>query len=179
MSLIRIVPGKYNNQDALEKEFAYCTKNLYNSKRGCIYWGGTGISNDSIEAAIFDMRRVKYFSGKMDGKQLHHFLVSIKRKDLEESTVYGRYYKRYDKSRDESPALFVGLDVCELVFNIGYQTAYFVHDDSEYFHVHFILNSVNYKTGMKLDNLNTIVNSVFYYLDRTYKSLNWEGVMYY
>ena len=72
MSLIKTCTGQYYNNDALEREFNYCVKK-------CEYWSGYGIRTDSIESAIFAMRRVKILSQKEDGKQLYHMVISIRR----------------------------------------------------------------------------------------------------
>ena len=178
MSVIRIAPGNYDNPDALERVFNYCLKNIYDGN-GCKYWDGAGISSDSIKSAIFDMRMVKFCHNKMDGKQLHQFVLSLKRKQLEDVCYYNSYYKKYDKRKDQPYAMTISLETSELVYNMGFQNAFFIHDDTDYVHIHFILNSVNYKTGIKIYNLTSIVNSVYYHLNREFKFLDWKGVMYY
>jgi len=177
MSLIKVVPGKYDNCDALKKTFDYCTKKIYDGE-GCKYWDGAGICSYSTDSAVFDMIQVKYYHGKMDKKQLHHFVIHLKRKEIDDYCEYGSYGMKYDKRNDQGFDTVIGLETCEIIYNLGYQNAFFLHEDSSCYHIHFILNSVNFITGAKLDSINHVVNKVFYYLKGQYRFLNFENIIY-
>ena len=161
MSLIKTCTGQYYNNDALEREFNYCVKK-------CEYWSGYGIRTDSIESAIFDMRRVKILSQKEDGKQLYHMVISIRRPNENNN----------DKSTENTSCYLIGSEVSIILLNYGYQNAFFKHNDNGNIHLHFIINSVNFITEKKLSGICGINNEIFSYIKGQYPFLKWEGPYY-
>lgn len=157
MSFIKMSNGSYYNLDAIEKEFKYCTDK-------CEYWGGCGIRTDSINSAIFDMMQVKKFANKEDGKQLYHMIITIKS------------YTAKDNNRqmtENSCCRLIGYEVSQILYNLGYQCAFFKHKSNENIHLHFVINSVNFLNGNKLTGESTIINFIAKYLKREYTFLQW------
>lgn len=162
MSIVKMCTGEYYNSDALEKAFHYCFAK-------CEYWEGTGIRTDSIENGIFDMRQVKILTGKVDGKQLYHMVIGI------------RKYRENSKNNKETEnccCRLIGYEVSKILYDFGYQNAYFKHKDGDNRHLHFIINSVNFMTGKKLSDSRAITNRIMNYIKRAYPFLQWDGPYY-
>lgn len=161
MSFIKICKGEYYNSDAIERLFEYCMGK-------CEYWGGFGIRTDSIRSAMFDMKQVKKFAGKEGGKQLYHMIVSI------------NYYRvRYDKRETaNSWCRLIAIEISKRLYDLGYQNAYFKHNNNGNLHLHFIINSVNFMTGKKLSGSQAIANFITNYAKKEYPFLQWEGSYY-
>ena len=75
--------------------------------------------------------------GKEDGLQLRHFILSFSEKEVQRmgqcALIRIDEYAQY-------AALYYGGE---------YQIVYAVHEDSRHLHVHFVLNTLNYRTGKK------------------------------
>lgn len=163
MSFIKNCTGGYYNHDALEKAFEYC---LSKSE----WWNGNGIRTDYIEGAIFDMRQVKILAEKEDGKQLYHVVVSIWRQ-----SVNNRKAVENKGSFEDACCYLIGNELSTIIFNNGFQNAYFKHIDGNNVHLHFIINSVNFYTGKKLSGIRGYIKQMTDYLKKTYPFLSWEG----
>lgn len=162
MSLVKMNTKGYYNSNALEKEFEYCVSK-------CEWWSGNGIRTDSISRAIFDMRYVKILTGKEGGKQLYHMIVSIWR-----SSINRKNFTDKDNSQNTFCYL-IGNEISIILFNAGYQNAYFKHMDGNNAHLHFIINSVNFGTGKKMSGIGGYAKKIFYHLRNAYPFLKWEG----
>lgn len=168
MSLVKIIKGRYQNKDALENEFNYCLGSHDEADR-CEYWSGHGAYIWNPSSAINDMKYIKWIYGKEDGKQLMHMVVSIYR--------YLSIQKKEDfAEKEKTEQLSCDLladEVSMLIFQSGYQNCYFKHIDTDYVHLHYIVNSVGYRDGKKLANEFGLAKHIFSYLDENYHYLQW------
>ena len=164
MSFVKVCPGKYDNTDALEKEFHYCAQK-------CEYWSGYGIRTYSIAHAIFDMIQIKKLAEKEDGKPLYHMVISIWR-------YYVKPVYKNKAVTEDACCDLIGNDISQILYNMGYQNAYFKHNNNGNRHLHFIINSVNFISGNKLSGVKSICSQTTQYLQREYPFLQWEGPYY-
>jgi len=96
--------------------------------------GGIAVSPGQ---AAFEMRRLSQAYGKFEGLRLRHMVLSFSKDEIR------RFGKRaYDILMRIAfyAAQFYGHD---------YQIVYAVHTDAENLHIHFVMNSVSYRTGRK------------------------------
>lgn len=164
MSLVKITNSSYDDAYALTDVFSYC-----DNIRKRIYCEGLGVCLHNIHTVIDSMRLVKKIYGKETGKQLHHVIISIYRHKYTENN------QESDK-KDITESVcrdLIGMELCEYIYNLGFQNVYFVHDDSEYIHLHILVNSVNYMNGSKLTNLYSFKNNIEQYLKKRYKIMQW------
>ena len=125
MPILKFASGAYLNFDALEREIQH-----YVFPKAIAKGGGAV----DPEYAVQQMKMVKELWGQTDGKQLHHFVLIFS--DWESQHI------------DNIEVLIdIGYHVC-LLFSNDYQCVFGVHDNGRY-HIHFVLNSVNYRTGEK------------------------------
>lgn len=165
MSLIKITDNSYNDANALSDVFSYC-----GNVNKCVSWKGLGICLNNIHTAIDSMRVVQKIYGKEKGKHLYHIIISVDRK------MYVRNKQELNSKIDTERICrsLIGMQICEYIYNMGFQNAYFLHDDSEYLHLHIIVNSVSYINGKKLTNLYRFVNDIKQDLKEEYSFLQWE-----
>lgn len=166
MSIVKLILKSYRDKDAVNDVMHYCLK----SNGDCSEWGGHGVCTISLQTAIDGFKQIKKFYKKEDGKQLHHFVVSISR------TMYTENKSEYlSKKRTENISTrLIAYELSEQVFNEGYQNCWFIHTDTSYCHIHLLINSVNYKTGKKLNNLFNFKKIIETYLKCNYSYLQWE-----
>lgn len=95
--------------------------------------GGMGVDYTNIDKAVRQMRAVKKYYGKTDKRQLYHYCLSFTKDIGDAQQVY-----------------MVGRSIADKFFS-GYQVLFAVHEDSKsrHLHIHYIVNSVSYKTGLK------------------------------
>ena len=94
------------------------------------FYGGYAIDP---EQAYVQMRLVKEAYHKTEGVQLKHFLLTFS---------------------DEEMMHLDFKDLLELGFQVGkvlerYQIVYCIHLDSDYIHMHFVMNTVSFEDGKK------------------------------
>ena len=134
MAVIEFINGKNNTLSALNRVLKYITnpaKTEENLKGG---------HNCEVNTAYNEFFMTKSEYSKLKGRQYIHFTQS---------------FAPYDKVTPE----FVKKIADELVqmgtFK-GFQVAYAVHTDRDHLHTHFVVNTVNKKTGMDcIGNLKT------------------------
>lgn len=165
MSLIKVQPGEYYDENAMKDVMEYCHKK-------CDWWGGLGIRIDDISTAISDMIRVKRMCYKVNGKQLYHMEICISRATI---GCVGEKYN-IDKYNDDACCYLIAIEIAEILFNKGFQSAVFKHTKKyEDMHLHFVINSTNFITKAKLTNMVGISNELFHYLRRNYRFLRFDG----
>lgn len=67
------------------------------------------------------------------------------------------YHEVYWLSNEEMQALYYdisriwmfGMECCEYYFNQGYQVVFAIHSDGIKYHIHFVVNAINYLNGKK------------------------------
>lgn len=131
MSNIKVVPGRYVNQDALE-----CLIAGYIFPKAFII-GGLAVDP---QIAVEQMKLVKDAWNKRGGKQLHHFILNFS--PWESSKITN--HKKLEQ---------LAYKVCEH-FADEYQIVFGIHDNG-HIHIHFVMNSVSYLTGGKFIHRNS------------------------
>ena len=128
MAVFRVVnkTGKYHDDTALMNVITYCC-NPIKIKSGLV--GGHAVNP---QYAIYEMEKVAKLCDKNRGLRLRHMYLSFDLTELQNSC--GAYLIAYQA------AMFYGLD---------YQIIFCVHEDTEHINVHFVMNSVSYRSGLK------------------------------
>lgn len=128
MSIYRIINGKNNDRDFLERKRKYITDPVKTDNRKLV-----GTSACLSEHGIDDWISVKKAYHKNDGKQGEHIAISL---TPDRKNVPNEEY------------LKIAEEVAETIFS-GYNCIYAVHIDSTYRHIHLLLNSVSYVDGKR------------------------------
>lgn len=170
MSIIKLMTDDYNKVDDLERVINYVLRNKEQDEE-CVFWTGLGVNTDSAENVISDMRTVKRFHNKTDGKQLWHLVVNIYRY----KSVQSRKEYLAKRETELSYCRLIGYDVCSLIFNKGFQNVFAIHEDSEYLHLHFVINSVSYINGNHIRNAFSFEKELQSYLKDNYQNLQWRS----
>lgn len=126
MPILKIVPGAYTNEDALERTIRY-----YIFRKALII-GGLAVNP---QHAVEQMREVKKAWNKLGGKQLHHFVLTFS--DVET--------KKIASVKKVVPLSYA---ICEYFCN-DFQIVFGVHYHNGCYHVHFSFNSVSFRSGVK------------------------------
>lgn len=131
MANLKIVSRAYINQDALDREI---TGYIYPK---AFLIGGLAVNPN---AAVEQMKLIKQIWNQTGGKQLHHFILN---------------FSPWESSRitSEKKLEALGYKICDH-FADDYQIVFGIHDDG-HLHIHFVLNSVSYRTGKKFTHKNT------------------------
>ena len=117
------------------------------------------------------MIQIKKLAEKEDGKQLYHMVISIWR-------YYAKPVYKNKAVTEDACCDLIGNDISQILYNMGYQNAYFKHNNNGNRHLHFIINSVNFISGNKLSGVKSICSQTTQYLQREYPFLQWEGPYY-
>lgn len=177
MSNIIVKNKKYLNDDSLENVIYYMLRiNEKESNNSCIAttsaWGGMGVNNLSPSSAIHSFQVVKKIYNKRDGNQLHHMIL----------TIYKRYsnleLKQLQMNNNKIWARLISDDVSKLIFDMGFQNIYALHNDTNVLHIHFAINSINWIYGNRMQSTRYFYNKILSFLRLEYYMLNWEGVLY-
>lgn len=148
MAVLKIVPGEYLNDDALERLIhGYVF-------RKAVLSGGYGV--DPLYAAE-QMHIVKQYWNQTRGKQLRHFVVSFN--DKESSEI---------NSADE--LIWGTYKICQYYCDGGYQSVFGIHHpvDPGNWHIHFVVNNVNFITGERLPESNHLDYQLKYVIQASY-----------
>lgn len=171
MSDIKLITKGYKQKDDLDRVAKYIIREREtDDPNEVIWWDGLGVGTDSIEEALFDMRLVKNVYGKTEGKQLWQLIVSIDR------YMYLTSSKEFEEKRgfDLKYARLIGMDVCEYIYNEGYQNIFGIHTDTNHIHLHYLINSVNIFTGNHIRNAYTFEKNIREVLSCNYPKLQWN-----
>ena len=128
MAILKIVneAGKYHDNRALATVIDYCRKpeKVENGYVG-------GIACNPLQAVI-EMETLASLYNKNDGLRLRHMCLNFEPNELTEPfTAYVIGHQA---------AMYYGYD---------YQIFYGVHQDKEHIHIHFVMNTVSYRSGLK------------------------------
>lgn len=174
MSNITVINEPYENEDALENLLAYILrvdKNTLNYHTSEVEHYGLGVNCLNPMSMIESFRMIKRFAYKMDGKQLHHFVLTIYMKN--------NHYSLRQRDLEYSWLRLLSAEVSQLLYEKkGYQNIFALHNDTNVVHVHFMINSINYKTGKREKNLQGLYRSILYLLQNKYNRFKWEGIRY-
>lgn len=122
--------GKYKDDNALHDVIAYCGRA---DKACCV--GGIGVYPPN---AVYEMERLARAYGKDQGVRLRHWVLSFSRDEL----------KRIGKKALPAFIYNVGWYAASY-YGHQYQIIFAIHMDTENPHIHFVMNTVNYRTGKK------------------------------
>lgn len=120
----------YCNADALENVIHYV---MLNKKTPHKIIGATGASYESEEVTIKHFQMVKDFYRNQKGKKVIHFCVSFERKGFLPLYEY----------------IHIGYSIADYFFP-NHQVLFALHEDTDKDHIHFVVNTVNFRTGKKL-----------------------------
>lgn len=171
MSIIKVVSKPYKKSDSLENIVAYAlrvpvtslSENISDIKYICY-----GVNDLTPLHMITSMKKTKDILNNTKGKQLHHFVLSI-------------YKKNYlGMANKKMWCDLLCNDVAYYLRILGYQNIGFIHVEKYNcnVHIHFVMNSVNGLTGAKLTNVRTFYQNLLRYLRKNYAILNWEFITY-
>lgn len=145
--ILKIANGDYQNTDAVPNTIRYVASHPI--ENGC-----NGIACSSLpEDAIDDFNEIKTFYSKTDGKQVRHFIISF---------VYSQYATEH---------------IYQIAWNIacyfqqaGHQAFYGIHENTDKhhckcYHIHMIINTINFRTGKRLENTPKQKNDFMAYIN--------------
>lgn len=173
MSNIIVINNSYKDELALYNVMHYCAGDTANHLK-CQYWRGYGVPWSSVEAAIAEMNYIKQIYNKTDGKALCHFVVTLCRK----TESNGKRYLEAKLERERRECDYFADALSLFLFMQGYQNCYFKHIDSDKAHVHYVVNSVNFRTGMKVKNVSSLAYAMMEYLNKNFYLTHWKNVLY-
>lgn len=141
MAILIVSPGQYKNRRAMYYVIQYVTRTRKNEtrKNELIAFGILGASSNPQEAIDQFYIVQSRLKGSNVGKRVFHETLQLKK---EEVNIF------------ESATLYqFALECAYFYFREGYQVCFAVHNDYEKgCHIHFVVNPVNFLTGMKFNN---------------------------
>lgn len=96
--------------------------------------GGLSILATTPEDIIMQFNAIKELFHKEDGKQVRHFILSFS------------FYQHLSYEN-----LFIMARLIAGYYAEFYQIVYSVHEDTTHPHIHFVMNTVNFRNGLKFD----------------------------
>lgn len=133
MALLKYVdlnknPAGAKNPELISREIHYI---LNPFKIPHNYWGGYNFILSNVDDVIMQFYAVKNVYKKENYVQLRHFVLS--------------FAPDYDKV-DYYQAYSIAYEICGL-FYPDYQIIFAVHEDRDYVHIHFLINTIDLYTG--------------------------------
>lgn len=120
----------YYNKDAVKKLIYYI---LSDEKTPNRIYGGVGVSTDNKENAVKQFFAVKQAYRNTKGKQAIHFWISFDEKELHSLEEFRH----------------IGYGIASF-FGGEYQIIFALHENTDNYHIHFVVNTVNFITGKKI-----------------------------
>ncbi|MCR0613018.1 relaxase/mobilization nuclease domain-containing protein [[Clostridium] innocuum] len=152
-----------------EYEDNYCVSDVLQyiirpkSPTDYVDWHGLGVLESSILHASDSFHAIKSIYEKENGKQLHHFILNL---DASSPLIYSWLH-------------IVGFKTLQFIFDKGYQCVMAFHTNTYTPHIHIVINSINFKNGKRLDQVQSFYNQVLYYLKYEFSALRWESSVIY
>lgn len=155
---------QYLNSDALENVVAYALRtdkvDLDNPMQRII-WGGQGIITRTPQTAIDGFNAVKKIYQRNEGNLLHHIIITFRTRHNHKPIT------NYEGIQIMSN---VGFQLLEE----GFQNMYFVHNEYDSIHVHFIINSINFMTGKRIADKKYLTHGILSNLYQMTPNLQWD-----
>lgn len=126
MSILKIVNGGYTNDDAVQKLFSYITD--YEKSDGYVYG-----YNVIPELTVQMFMAVKSLYGKGNGKQAVHFIISFSPNECITADILFELAK------------------CVSRYFYEYQVVFAVHTSQKCLHAHFVVNTISFINGARLE----------------------------
>lgn len=158
MSNLIVMNNPYKDSFALDMVMNYCAGTELPYLK-CEKWGGMGVDTSNIEAAIASMKEFKESCNKTGGKQLFHFVITLGKKPNSTNAKYLKNKRTYESRVCDS----VAPQISNFIYQQGFQNCFFKHVNTDVIHIHFVINSVNLVTRMKIQNVNTLANYILNY----------------
>ena len=169
MSNVIYRTNPYINTDALENMVSYALrtdKDDLDSSLQSVAWRGQGVLTRTPQSAIDSFNAVKRIYQKENGNLLHHMVITFRT-------------KRCHKPITSMDVMKIMSDVGFKVLEAGFQNLYFIHNEVDSIHVHFIFNSINYLNGKRVANHMEIGNGVNHLLKQIVPDLEWNDYVIY
>lgn len=122
---------RYQDDSALDDVVSYC---MNDKKTEHHLVGGFGVN---LNQPAYEMRRVSEAYGKFKGLRLRHMVLSFSAQEVKRFRSH--VYDSLSKIADYAARYYGG----------QYQIIYSIHEDSRCFHIHFVMNVVNFLTEKK------------------------------
>lgn len=135
MAVFKIVPGKYQNKDAVEKTIRYATGNNKAPEDKVLSVRGLGVDYENYQNTIEQFKITKSVYHKEDKRQVLHMVVS--------------FDDKREKCLQETDIEELGYQIGRLLSRESYQVIWGIHGNTDHVHIHYIINSVSYETGKK------------------------------
>ena len=120
MPILKIIEESYSNKDAMVNVINYICRGPF--------IGGLGVNPN---CAALQMSLVKYVWYKTGGRQVRHFIVSF----------------AGNESTDPDELIAYGYAIANYYYEKGFQVVFGVHTNTGHLHIHFAMNTVNFRNG--------------------------------
>ncbi len=126
MAILKIVNGKgqYKDPDSTKDVLNY----ILDPRKTKL--GLYGYFQVDPQEPAKSMRNVATYFGKEKGVQIRHYVITFPHYEVSEPILVAQF-----------------ADYVAEYLSTDYQTVYAVHEDSDYVHIHFVCNAINYRTG--------------------------------
>jgi len=140
--LIRMTKGNYINNDAVENVIHYITRTRANEPDGeaLISVGGAGVAYYlGAEAIINQMKYVQNVFGieQRGGRRMYHEVFQLSFEECQALGADGRVINE------------IALELLQCYFQKGHQAIFAIHNNREGVHIHLVVNTISYCTGLK------------------------------
>lgn len=149
MAVVKMMESYYMGPNGV----AALIKYIVNPEKTYGLFGGYGIGSDNPDMIVYQMQQIKRWNHKEEvykHRQMRHFIVS------------------FEEGSGITPdmAYRIGFEVSKF-YGDRYQVCYGVHQNEPNLHIHFGVNTVNYRTGRmyreeldELEHLKAYVDTV-------------------
>lgn len=145
MANLIVRKGKYQNEDAVDNVLRYITRTRINENRAneLYSFGGMGIDlyPFNIDTIIYQFKAIQdihNIKGR-GGRRIVHEVYTV---------LNGNYPKENERLVYETLDEVAKIG-CSYLYNMGFQVVYAVHISDKNPHIHFAINSISFRTGLK------------------------------
>lgn len=130
----------YKNSTALDNVLHYITRTRNNESRAneLLFWGSFGASNTDVDLMIKQFKYVQALMRYKTERKLYH--LSYNFDDIEMKHL----------AQDIDLLNQIAVNQSLIYYRWGHQVAYAAHYENNRIHIHFVINSVNFCTGLML-----------------------------
>lgn len=132
MYYLKQIKGEYDTIESMFNAINYIFRDKTYHTKKVVWYGGFNIIN--LNKTADEMITIKNYFNEFGGKLIIHFIVSFERKD---------YFIFAD-------AVYFANLVCGF-FSARFQIVYAVHEDTDNLHIHFIMNTISFVDGKRID----------------------------
>ena len=126
---VKRIDNNYDSDKAVENLIKYVIREKDSAEK-VRYWGTRGLLKN-VNYAIETIITMQRYLNKNKGRRMYHIVVSLPSCIKDEQVTY------------------ILADVLADYFGRRYQLGYGVHFNTDNYHIHIAMNSINYKTGKK------------------------------